>query len=197
MGLPFHPGGETALGLLGRAHQLPTSGHQIVHLYGEGTLPSWVVASVSKVQFRHHTETLFNEPLPPWTAAGSGSKATTWEVYRWGAWDWTIQISSQERAWLELLQDIPAKTGFDEADELASGLRTLRPKLMSELLKRCTSIKVRRLALWFGERHRHAWVSKIDLGAIDLGRGKRSLVSGGRLIKRYGITVPKHLAENV
>jgi len=198
MELPLHPGSETALGLLGRAHQLPASGRQIVHLYGPAALPAWVPTSVSEVEFRHHAEALFEEPAPSWIQVkGSARVEAGWESYRWGTWDWTIQISSAERAWLELLLDVPAKAGFDEADELASGLRSLRPKLMEALLKRCTSFKVRRLALWLGERHHHAWASKLDPGAIDLGRGKRSLVSGGRLVKRYGITVPKHLAEDV
>ncbi len=197
MKLPFHAGGETALGLMGRAHQLPASGHQVVHLYGAAALPGWVAAAVPKVKFVQHAEELFDEPPPFWVQPHGNTWIRGWELYPWGPWEWILHVSSQERAWLECLQDVPAKTGFDEADELASGLRSLRPKLMEALLKSCNSFKVRRLALWLGERHHHIWATKLGPGIIDLGKGKRSLVSGGRLIKRYGITVPKHLAENV
>jgi len=199
MNLPFHPGGETALGLLGRAHQLPVSGHQTVHIYGSAKLPLWTAKAVPSVRFRHHAEELFDEP-PPFWCRSQGSTLIgdpSWEPYRWGPWDWNIYISSPERAWLEFLQAVPAKAGFDEADELASGLRTLRPKLMEALLERCNSFKVKRLAFWLGERHHHAWVSKINRGSISLGRGKRSLTPGGRLIKGYNITVPRHLTNDV
>ena len=199
MKLPFYPGGETALGLVGRAHQLPASGRQTVHIYGSAKLPLWVAKAVSDVRFRHHAEELFDEPPPFWSRTHGSTLISdpTWEPYRWGAWDWNIHISCAERAWLEFLQDVPAKAGFDEADELASGLRTLRPKLMEALLGRCTSFKVKRLAFWLGERHHHAWVSKINRESISLGEGKRSLAPGGRLIKRYNITVPRHLASDV
>jgi hypothetical protein len=197
--LPFYPGGETALALLGRAHQLSLADRPTVHLYGVGKLPSWVPAANTKVILHHHHRRIFEEPDPYWTQANPPGNTfmTGWEPFPYGPWEWSLRISSAERAWLEVLADVPTGAGFDEADELASGLRTLRPALMDALIHRCKSVKVRRLALWLGERHHHAWVSKIDRASLDLGSGNRSLAPGGRLIKRYGITVPKHLAENV
>lgn len=197
MKFPFHPGGETALALMGRAHQLPASGRQIIHLYGAAKLPAWVRGVASTVKFRHHAEELFDEAPPFWVMPHGNTWLRGWETYLWGPWDWNIRISSSERAWLEFLQDVPAKASFDQADELASGLRTLRPTLIENLLQICTSYKVKRLALWLGERHHHAWVSTIDVKSISLGSGKRALAPGGRLIQRYGITVPKRLAGEV
>lgn len=199
LGLPFYAGGETAMSMLGRAHQLSLSARPTIHLYGVGKLPSWVQASNEGVEVRHHGKRIFDEPAPFWTGPDYSGNTwmTGWENYLYGPWEWSLRISSLERAWLEFLSDVPERAGFDEADELASGLRTLRPTLMDALLRRCRSIKVRRLALWLGERHHHGWVSKLDRSSLDLGHGNRSLVAGGRLIKRFAITVPRHLAENV
>lgn len=196
-GLSLHPGGETSLALLGRAHQLPLSGQMTVHLYGSAKLPSWTARAVPGVRFRHHTDALFEEHVRSTTKNVATTTALGLQPHIWGPWDWALRISSLERAWLEVLQGVPKELGFDEVDELATGLQSLRPKAMDALLGSCKSYKVRRLAVWLAERHQHAWLSKINLKALDLGRGKRALAPGGRLLKRYGITVPKHLADGV
>ncbi len=61
------------------------------------------------------------------------------------------------------------------------------------LLINCQSIKAKRLFLWFAERHNHAWLQKLDRSGIDLGKGKRMLVRGGKLDTKYNITVPETL----
>ncbi len=73
------------------------------------------------------------------------------------------------------------------------GLRSLSPKRVQKLLVDCRSVKVKRLFLWFAERHNHAWFKRIDRDTIDLGRGKRMLVRGGKLDPTYLITVPESL----
>jgi len=52
---------------------------------------------------------------------------------------------------------------------------------------------VRRLFFFFADRHQHSWLKHLDKDAIDLGSGNRVLVKGGRLDKRYRITVPGDL----
>ena len=42
-------------------------------------------------------------------------------------------------------------------------------------------------------RHRHAWAKRIRKENIDLGKGKRMLVKGGKLDPTYQITVPEDL----
>ena len=67
---------------------------------------------------------------------------------------------------------------------------------LSRSIQRLTdyrSIKVKRLFLWFAERHNHAWLHKLDRSDIDLGKGKRMLVRGGKLDTKYNITVPEKL----
>jgi hypothetical protein len=51
-------------------------------------------------------------------------------------------------------------------------------------------VKVKRLFLWFAERHHHAWLKSLDREGIDLGSGKRMIVRGGKLDTQYNITVP-------
>lgn len=196
--LPFYAGGETALAFRGYAHQLQLSKQPLIHIYGVGQFPPWVRTAITDAKVRHHGHQLFDEPAPYWTLENPPGNTwlTGWEVYPWGPWELPLRISSPERAWLEVLHGVPKDAGFEEADELSTGLRTLRPALMDALLRRA-NVKVRRLAFWLGERHRHGWVTKTDPSLIDLGTGKRSLSPGGRLVKKYGITVPKHLVEHV
>jgi hypothetical protein len=52
---------------------------------------------------------------------------------------------------------------------------------------------VKRLFFFFADRHQHAWLKRIDRAAVDLGKGKRMLVKGGKLDRAYQITVPGNL----
>jgi tRNA-binding EMAP/Myf-like protein len=49
--------------------------------------------------------------------------------------------------------------------------------------------------MYMAEKHRHPWVEKLDLSQIDLGKGKRRIVSGGELNLKYNITVPRKQGE--
>ena len=102
-------------------------------------------------------------------------------------------LSTPERAILELLDEVPQKETFHQADMLMDGLVNLSPQRMTLLLQECRSVKVKRLFLWFAERHRHAWFKHLDSKKVDLGSGKRMLVRGGRLDPKYLITVPGNL----
>jgi hypothetical protein len=111
----------------------------------------------------------------------------------WGHWHWPLILSTPERAILELLDEVPDRETFHQADVLMEGLRNLSPKRLEMLLEDCKSIKVKRLFFWFAERHNHAWLEKLDRSGVDLGRGKRMLVRGGKLDTKYNITVPENL----
>ncbi len=76
---------------------------------------------------------------------------------------------------------------------LAEGLRSLSPRRLQTLLNDCKSVKVKRLFFWLAERHQHAWLKHIDKSKVNLGRGKRMLVKGGRLDTKYLITIPDDL----
>jgi len=57
----------------------------------------------------------------------------------------------------------------------------------------CRSVKVKRLFLWFAERHNHAWLKQIRREEIDLGPGKRILQRDGKLDPKFNIAVPEDL----
>ena len=73
------------------------------------------------------------------------------------------------------------------------GLVTLRPRKMQALLEEAKSVKVKRLFLYFADRHRHQWLDMIERENIDLGIGKRMIATGGKLDKTYQITVPEDM----
>ena len=75
---------------------------------------------------------------------------------KWGKWDWPLVLSSSERAILELLDELPERETFHQADMLFEGLCNLSPRRLQPLLQACRSVKVKRLFLWFAERHRAA-----------------------------------------
>ena len=74
-------------------------------------------------------------------------------------------------------------------------LTTLRPKLVQQLLEECSSIKAKRLFLYMAEKSDHQWFKHLDMSRIDLGKGDRLITENGRYIGKYGITIPKELAE--
>ena len=71
-----------------------------------------------------------------------------------------------------------------------SGDASARPSVVNALLRSCVHNKAKRLFLFLANHYAYPWTKRIDLDAIDLGRGKRLVTRGGRLDKHYQITVP-------
>jgi len=178
LGLNVHPGGKTALELKGYAHYLP-SGNRTVFLYAtQGlVLPTWFKGDRLGVEVSLTRTNLF--PAAP----GLGFSEVEEKEF-------SIRISAPERAAMEMLHLVPGTVGFEEALLIMENLATLRSETVQRLLQACRSIKVKRLFLAMAERHGHPWVSELDLSPVDLGRGKRMIVPGGRYDKKYRITVP-------
>jgi hypothetical protein len=203
--LPLSIGGRTALELHGYAHYLQPTGPREIHLYGTTPLPRWVTRfpNVSRVIF--HRALLFRDSpdcrglgrTKPGEVSQSGITNAHYSLHPWGAWEWPIVLSTPERAVFELLEEVPQRETFDQADALIQGLANLSPRRLNTLLASCHSIKVKRLFLWFAERHRHPWFDALDLSRIDLGTGKRMLVRGGKLDPKYLITVPEDLSREL
>jgi hypothetical protein len=206
MSKPIAIGGRTALELQGFSHYLAPSGPREVHLYANEEPPSWVFRVRLNARLVFHNATKLFRPALRSRAAGNQTARPTDTIapdvadshaglmrQTWGHWSWPLLMSTPERAILELLEQVPQKETFHQADVLMEGLRNLSPKRLQHLLADCRSIKVKRLFLWFAERHNHAWLKKLDRTAIDLGRGKRMLVRGGKLDTKFNITVPENL----
>lgn len=198
--LPVSVGGRTALDLQGYAHYLPQSQRR-VHLYSEGPLPGWLGKLPLQVRFIRHNRARF---LPRHEMAGSGvtlsdDGATNsvlpggLRVTRGGEWQWPLVMSTPERAILELLDELPTHGTFDDADKIMEGLINLSPRRLQTLLEEASSVKVKRLFLFFADRHRHPWLAHLKRDKITLGKGKRVLAKAGRLDPAYQITVPEEL----
>lgn len=196
----FHVGGLTALELLGQGHYARLGGERSVHLYdAQGTAPSWLLRLTTDSTLIMHKRALFSDPLPglEWRRFDLGTERLGVAMPSPEAkepWDYFLRVAGAERAAVELVDDVPQGVGFEHADMIFQGLTTLRPRLVTALLEGCASIKAKRLFLFFADRHDLSWVKHIDRRNIDLGRGKRQLVLGGRLDPQYQITVPQSFA---
>jgi hypothetical protein len=181
-------GGRSALEQQGFAHYLAAKGSREVHLYADEPLPGWVLKLKMDSKFVvHNAKRLF--------PARAGARSTRDDLTRqpWGYREWPIVMSAPERAILELLDEVPQRETFHQADMLMEGLGNLSPRRLQKLLAGCRSIKVKRLFLWFADRHNHAWRKRLNRRGIDLGSGKRMLARGGKLDRKYNITVPENL----
>lgn len=176
--LPVHPGGKTALILKGYGHFV-TQNLKSVSLFALPNIriPTWFHNHDWGVDISIVSKNLF-----------SGNPETTLTDYSAG--DFTIKISSPERAALEMADLIPDRQTFEEAYLLMENLISLRHKIVQHLLENCHSIKAKRLFMFLAENQQHSWFKNISLHNVDLGEGKRSVIKGGRLDKKYLITVP-------
>jgi len=202
---PLVVGGRTALELQGYAHYLSRQTKE-VHLYGPKRPPGWLNQLQLDAHFVYHNDhKLFrNESLARGLSSlssnlakdkGTGNAPThdSLIMQHWGQWDWPLTLSTPERAIFELLDELPKHESFHQADVLMEGMANLSPRRLQKLLEDCRSVKVKRLFLFFADRHAHAWAKRIDKHAVTLGDGKRMLVKGGKLNKAYQITVPEEL----
>jgi len=94
---------------------------------------------------------------------------------------------------MECLYLAPKSQPLVEVFELMEGLNNLRPATVQKLLEACTSVKVKRLFLYLADKAGHEWLSHISLDKVDLGSGKRAIVSDGVYVSEYQITVPREL----
>jgi len=196
-------GGRTALELLGYAHYLPQS-RKVVHLYCEGKLPAWLFKLKLEARFTSHNRSRFlpsvrHELLLEDETADKDKQLASagFRVQSWGQWKWPLLLSAPERALLELLDELPGNESFHDVDVLVEGLVDLSPRRLQRLLEETKSVKVKRLFFFFADRHAHRWLSHLDRARIDLGKGKRTLVKGGKFDPKYQITVPAELIDGV
>lgn len=201
----LHVGGKTALVQRGLGHYVQMHGAPTVLLYGSDALPAWVGKLGLRERFVTRSDRIFSDlrlrrPSRDVLVDAAGKRVGPdaladfgLQEMPWGAWDWPLLYSTEERAIFELLQDVPGRESVYEADALMQGLVGLRPKRVTDLLRVCRSVKVKRLFLALAERHEHPWLAHVDLSDVDLGKGKRALVRGGKLHSRYLITLPEDL----
>lgn len=181
-------GGLSALEFQKLIHYLPMSNQRLIHLYGRDNLPIWINNLTTGIKFLKHSSgylfgNSFEDERP--LALLEFTRAFSWKSTKEG-----LRISIPERAILEVMNQVPQNISFEHADELMQGLNTLSPRTLQRLLELCTNIKVRRLFFYLAERQNHTWFTKLQSEKIDFGSGNRVIVTGGKLNKKYKITVP-------
>ncbi len=202
LGYPVSVGGLSALQQQGFAHYLPQS-REVIHLYTDQTLPSWLNKLPLETVFVTHNRhrflpaTTINVELHPHMAAleklssTSVQSAIALRNESWSEWSWSIVMSRPERAILELLDELPQRQSFSNVDAVMEGLVSISPTRMQSLLEQTSSIKIKRLFFYFADRHQHRWRQQLKAELVELGKGKRGLVKGGKLDPVYQITVPE------
>jgi hypothetical protein len=197
--LPIHAGGRFALARQGHEHYLRLGESATLTLYGAARLPAWA----HKLPIPERVQACGRGPFdwPPLSFDTSTSDETLnahgLERQLDSPSAGEIVFSMLERAMLELCDEPPDGALIHEVDAVMQGLASLRPQLVGTLLRHCRSIKAKRLFLALAERHHHAWLPHVELQGVDLGRGKRVLVPGGRLNAKYQITLPADLDEQL
>ncbi|MGI8811273.1 MAG: type IV toxin-antitoxin system AbiEi family antitoxin [Pyrinomonadaceae bacterium] len=180
--LSVHPGGRTALSLLGKAHYLEMATKRVMVFGGKDEkLPTWFVKYDWGVTVDYYQSSF----LPP--DVGMSKADLT---------NFSIKVSGPARSILECLYLAPERQDLMECYELMEGLNNLRPDQVQSLLEECQSIKVKRLFLYMAEKAGHRWFLSLNPDKIGLGHGKRSVVKDGVYVDKYQITVPRELEKN-
>lgn len=145
----LHVAGKSALGLQGVQQNLAARERLVLWGNERFVLPAWFL---TRFPARYVSARLFD-----WPHDGLATKTLTTPP---GVTEGLL-VSVPERAVLELLYEVGTHEGLEEAHNLFTGLRTLRPRVLGPLLERCTSVKAVRLFLtWARESH------PIDIDAL-------------------------------
>ncbi|MEI8045194.1 MAG: type IV toxin-antitoxin system AbiEi family antitoxin domain-containing protein [Verrucomicrobiota bacterium] len=141
----FHVGGKTALAWRGIRHNLPTL--EPLSLWGERKtrLPDWFQKLFPS---RYTARNPFSSKLPndfglqplPETPGG-------------------VDVSVPERALLEMLSEVGIHQGIEESRNIMEGARSLRPEVLTTLLRNCQRVKVMRLCMSWAEEMNLPWAA--------------------------------------
>jgi hypothetical protein len=177
--LAIHVGGLTALSLAGFSHYLRT-GNEKVYLYSD---PQIKLQLWFKKYFNSETIVQVRTSMLPGIVGLTEYQTTQFQ----------LNISSPERAIFESLFLVPDKMDMMEVYQIMTSLVNLRPGVVQKLLEVCTSVKVKRLFLYMAKKANHQWFTFLDLSAVNLGTGDRSIVKNGNYNSEFHITIPKEL----
>lgn len=176
-----HVGGLTALTLHGFSHYFRLR-KETCYIFSalQTRLPKWFTDYNWNVELFHKPSSFLPE--------NTGIKEVDIK-------DTKVNMSTPERAILECLFTAPQHTDLVECYQILEGLVNLKPKLVSELLSVCNSVKVKRLFLYMAEKANHQWFQFLNADKIDLGSGDRMITKNGAYSSKYKITLPKELVD--
>ena len=175
-------GAETALELRGYTHYVPM-GKPLAFIYTtpHHEMPSWFMAYEWDRTLRYQTSSLLGtEGLDEMDVDGH-----------------RLWVSCPERAILECLNRPNATSSLLDTYYLMELLTTLRPRVMQQMLEKCSSVKVKRLFLYMAEKANHPWLKALDMSKIDIGSGRRMIVPQGKYVSKYNMTIPADLYNYV
>jgi len=176
-----HVGGLSALSLRGYGHYFRLS-KETLYLFSpqKNRLPKWFTDYNWGVELFHIQTSLFPNNI--------GLKDFAVKQI-------SVTVSSPERAIMECLHLAPKNNDLVECYQVFEGLVNLRPKLISELLTNCNSVKVKRLFLYMAEKVNHQWYKFLKIENIHLGSGDRMITKNGVYNSKYLISIPIELEE--
>lgn len=153
----LHVGGKSAMDWHGLRQYV--SQRPVLDLYGwvAGDLPEWFTA---RFPAEYHRKRLFDEQPDALLQISPLENRPG-----------VPQVSSPERAMLELLSDVGVRESLQEARELVESTYTFRVGVLQSLLARCTSVKTVRLCLKLGREMKLPWAAKLDPATLPKGSG--------------------------
>jgi hypothetical protein len=171
----LHVGSKTALAWRGVRQNVAF--REVVTLWGDKAkrLPDWFT---KRFQAHYQATRLFDDKLP----ANRGLQPLP-------AGDPRVLVSVPERAMLELFSDIGKQQSLVEARDLVESLSGLREKVLDELLRHTTRIKVVRVAAAFSAEMKLPWAHVAARHSKRVGGGKR-WVAVGRTGERLDLRHP-------
>lgn len=184
LSLPIHAAALTAIELKGRAHFVPQSDRHKIYFFTRraATIPKWI----SKLPDADRIKIMRTELF---------TNADDIGISKFSCGDFSIAVSSLERAMMEFLYLVPKVHSTEHARKIMESLTTLRPKVVEDLLVNCNSVKVKRLFLALADELDHRWLGQIDSEKINLGSGKRTIDPGGTYNSKYQITIATQESE--
>lgn len=154
----LHVGGKTALAWRGIRHNVGP--RERLELWGDlpASLPPWFT---QRFPGRYVARKLFDASL----ASGFGLQPLPETP------DGPL-VSVPERALLELLAEVGARQGIEEAKNIMEGLRSPRLDVLGPLLQHCPRVKVVRLCVQWAEELKLEWAAEGRRLAGPRGRGR-------------------------
>ena len=168
----LHVGGKSALDWQGVRQYVAQQ--ETLHLYGwaAARLPEWFL---KEFPAEYHRKRLFDE-----------QPEALLHVLPFEGRNEAPQVSTPERALLELLSEVGVRQPMQEARELLESTYNLRGAVLQELLARCTSVKTVRLCVQLGRELSLPWMAKLLPSELPTG-SDRPWVSRGS----HGVLVLK------
>ncbi len=175
----IYAGGKTALDLAGYMHNLQLGSKSTTYLFTQSNqkLPTWFLKHSWANEIKFKKLNLFKSLNQP------GMMEFELGEYR-------ITGSEPERAILEMCALVPQYHSFEELRHYMESLMALRVDKTTGLLETCTSVKAKRVFLYLADTLVMPWFDQLNLKRVNLGTGKRQIIQGGKLNKKYNIIVP-------